>query len=154
MKKRQKVKVCQLLFKLKSINSYQWKWHWLCVPINLYHNYNKHTKILRKRFKLDYWFTRWSYIIISKYKPVAGSSYDLPKKLDRPRNSLINIQNIDDNECFKCCFVRYLNPADHNPEKITKGDRDFAKKIGFKDIKFSVKIRDIHKIEQKQFHWY
>ena len=137
MKKRQKVKVCQLLFKLKCINSYQWKWHWWYVPINLYHNYNKHTKILKKGFRLDYWFTRWSYyyldhtIITSKYKPVAGSSYDLPKKLDRPRNGLINIQNIDDNECFKCCLVRYLNPADHNPEKITKADWDFAKKNWF-----------------------
>ena len=25
----------------------------------------------------------------------------LPKELDHPRKGLINIQNIDDNECFK-----------------------------------------------------
>ena len=41
-------------------------------------------------------------ISISKYNPLAGSSYmKLPKKLDHPRKRLINIQNIDDNECFK-----------------------------------------------------
>ena len=41
-------------------------------------------------------------IIISKYNPLAGSSYiKLPKELDHPRKGLINIQNIDDNECFK-----------------------------------------------------
>ena len=43
-------------------------------------------------------------ISISKYNPLAGSSYiKLPKELDDPRKALINIQNIDDNECFKWC---------------------------------------------------
>ena len=45
-------------------------------------------------------------------------------------------------------MVRYLNLADHNPERITKADKDFAKKLNFKDIKFPAKIRDIHKIEK------
>ena len=27
---------------------------------------------------------------------------------------LINNQNIDDNECFEQCLVRYLHPGDHN----------------------------------------
>ena len=62
---------------------------------------------------------------------------------------LINIQNIDDNECFKWCLVRYLHPADNHPAKIAKADRDFEKKLDFKDIKFLVKIKDIHKIEKK-----
>ena len=65
---------------------------------------------------------------------------------------MINIQKIDDNKCFKWNLVRYLNPADHYPAKITKADKDFAKKLDFKDIKFPVKIRDIHKIEKKEFH--
>ena len=46
-------------------------------------------------------------------------------------------------------MVRYLNPADHHPARITKADKDFAKRLDFKDIKFPVKIRDIHKIEKK-----
>ena len=46
---------------------------------------------------------------------------------------MINIQNIDDNECCKWSLVRYLNPADHHPARITKTDNDFAKKFGFKD---------------------
>ena len=61
---------------------------------------------------------------------------------------MINIQNIDDNECFKWCLVRYLNPADRHSARITKADKDFAKKLDFKDIKFPVKVRDIHKIEK------
>ena len=38
---------------------------------------------------------------------------------------------------------------DHNPKRISKADRDFDKKIDFKDIKFPVKVRHIHKIEKK-----
>ena len=46
-------------------------------------------------------------ISISKYSPLAGSSYiKLPKELNHPRKVLINIQDIDDNECFKWCLVR------------------------------------------------
>ena len=90
-------------------------------------------------------------ISILKYNPLAGSSYiKLPKELNHSRKGLINIQNIDDNDCFKWCLVRYLNPADHNPAGITKADKDFTKKIDFKDIKFPVKTRDIHKIEKKK----
>ena len=39
-----------------------------------------------------------------------------------------------------------------NPRIITKADKDFAKKIDFKDIKSLVKVRDIHKIEKKKIH--
>ena len=62
---------------------------------------------------------------------------------------MVNNQNLGDNECFKWSIVRYLNPADCNLARITKADKEFAKKIDFKDIKFPVKIRDIHKIEKK-----
>ena len=91
-------------------------------------------------------------ISISKYNPLAGSSYiKLLKELDHPRKTLINIQNIDDSECFIWCLVRHLNPSDHKPRRITKAGKDFAKRLDFKDINFPVKIRDIHKIEKKNF---
>ena len=73
-------------------------------------------------------------INISKYNPFAGSSYiNLPKKLDHPRKGLINIQNTDDNECFNWSLVRYLNPADHHPARITKAEKNFAKELDFKE---------------------
>ena len=62
---------------------------------------------------------------------------------------MINIQNIDDDEYFKWSTVRNLNPTDLDPRRTTKTEKDFAKKLDFKDIKFSVKIRDIHKTERK-----
>ena len=45
-------------------------------------------------------------------------------------------------------MVRYLKPADYHPARITKAGKDFAKRLDFKDIKFPVKTRDIHKIEK------
>ena len=46
-------------------------------------------------------------------------------------------------------MVRYLNPADHISRKNRKSDKDFAKRLDFKDIKFPVKVKDIHKIVKK-----
>ena len=65
------------------------------------------------------------------------------------KKKLVNIENIDDNECFKWSLVRYSNPIHCNPARITKADEGFAKKLEFKATKFPVKIRDIHKIEKK-----
>ena len=73
----------------------------------------------------------------------------MPKELHHPIKGLINIQNVGDNECFKWCLVRYLHPVDRNPARIKKADKDFAKRLDFKDIKFPVKIRDNHKIEKQ-----
>ena len=85
-------------------------------------------------------------ISISKYNPLAGSSYiRFPEELDHPRKGLINSQNIDDNECFKWSIVKHLNPGNHHPSRIIKAGRDISKKLNFKDIKF----RDTHKIEKK-----
>ena len=85
-------------------------------------------------------------ISISKYNPLAGSSYTkLPKELDCPRKGLINIQNIDDNERFKWCLVRYLNSADHNPRRISKSNKKFEKRLDLKEMKFPVKIREFPK---------
>ena len=52
-------------------------------------------------------------------------------------NELINIQN-EHNECFRCCLVRYLNPADKNPAKVINIDEEIAKQLIFKDAKFPV----------------
>ena len=46
-------------------------------------------------------------------------------------------------------FGLILNPADHNQIRTTRADKDFGKRLDFKDIKFPVKIRDIYKIEKK-----
>ena len=82
--------------------------------------------------------------------PLAGnSSIKSAEELCHPRKGLINIQNVDANECFKWSLLRYLHPADHHPARITNADKGFAKKFDFKDIKFPVKVRDKNKMERK-----
>ena len=74
-------------------------------------------------------------ISVSKCNPLAGSSYiKLSEELDHRRKGLINIKNINDNECFKWSIVRYLNPSDHHLSRIIKADQDFVKKLDLKDI--------------------
>ena len=64
---------------------------------------------------------------------------------------MINIQNIDDHECLKWwCLIRYLNPKDHNPRKITKADQEFAERIDFKDIKLQSKLETFLKSKTKK----
>ena len=62
---------------------------------------------------------------------------------------MIVFKNTDDNECFKWCLVRCLNSADHNLRRITKTDKDFAKRLHFKDIKVPSKTKNIHKIRNE-----
>ena len=63
---------------------------------------------------------------------------------------MVNIQNMNDNECFQWCIFRYLHPADHHPGRIRKIGEILADELDFKDLKCPVKIKDIHKIEKKK----
>ena len=61
---------------------------------------------------------------------------------------LINLQNKDD-KCFLWCLVRHLNPRKKNPQRITKDDREFAKKLDFSGITFPVTRNQINRIEKQ-----
>ena len=52
------------------------------------------------------------YINIVKYNPLKGSSY-----IRNPAKGLINLQN-KDNQCFRWCHMRHLNPQEIHPERI------------------------------------
>ena len=48
-------------------------------------------------------------------------------------------------------MVRYLYPRDHHAVRTAKADKDIAKRIYFKNTKFPVKIRDIQKIDKRNY---
>ena len=55
------------------------------------------------------------YINVTTYTPLHGLSYiELPTELRNPKKGLINIKNKDD-ECFRWCHIRHLNPQEKNP---------------------------------------
>ena len=60
---------------------------------------------------------------------------------------------MNDNECLKWCIMRYSHPADHHSTRIRKSDEKLAVKLHFEDIKFPVKIEDIHKVKKRNSHW-
>ena len=49
-------------------------------------------------------------------------------------------------------LVRCIHPADHHPARIATADKDFVIKLDFKDTKFAVKIKDIHRILHTHTH--
>ena len=141
-----------LFIQNQSRNNYQWKQHLWCIS-------SIYAKVISSIQKFLGGSSGWIIdsifdhnISISKYNSLAWRIYiKLPKELNHLRKGLINIQNIDDNGCFKWWIVWYLHSVDHNPKRFTKADKEIAKKLDFKDIKFPVKVADFLKIEKKNF---
>ena len=72
----------------------------------------------------------------------------LDKSLQHPMHGLINLQN-KDNECFRWCHIRHLNPQDKDPQRIKKEDRKMVGKLNYEGIEFPVRIKDVSKIEKQ-----
>ena len=89
-------------------------------------------------------------ISISKYNLFAGSGYiKLPKELDHPRKGLINIQNIDDNECLKRSIVRFLNPANHHQQGLQKLIQILLKRLILRTYIFLSKLETFTKSKKR-----
>ena len=89
------------------------------------------------------------FVNIVKYLPLRGNSYvQLPKELRHHNKGLINLKNID-NKCFLWCHVRHLNPRKKDPQRITKSDREFAKRLDYSGITFPVTRNQINRIEKQ-----
>ena len=89
------------------------------------------------------------YLNIVQYEPMKGSSYiELPQELNNPKKGLINLKN-NDNECFRWCHIRYLNPQDVHPERIKKIDKEYINQLDYSGIEFPVTVKQYNKIEKQ-----
>ena len=89
------------------------------------------------------------YINILNYNPLKGSSYiELPQELRNSAKGLINMKN-KDNECFRWCHIRHLNPQDKDPQRIKKTDKQNIEKLDYSSIEFPVTVKQINKIEKQ-----
>ena len=89
------------------------------------------------------------YINIVNYSPLKGSSYiKLPQELRNCAKGLINMKN-KDNECFRWCHIRHLNPQDKDPQRIKKTDKQYIEKLDYSSIEFPVTVKQINKIEKQ-----
>ena len=55
----------------------------------------------------------------------------------------------EDNQCFKWCITRALNPVGSHPERITNDLRKQSEEFDWKDIDFPVTINQISKFERR-----
>ena len=89
------------------------------------------------------------YLNIVKYKPMKGSSYiQLPSELRNSAKGLINMKN-EDNECFRWCHIRHLNPQEKYPQRIKKTDKQYVEKLDYSNIDFPVSVKHYNKIEKQ-----
>ena len=89
------------------------------------------------------------YLNIVKYKPMKGSSYiQLPSELRNSAKGLINMKN-EDNECFRWCHIRHLNPQEKYPQRIKKTDKQYVEKLDYLNIDFPVSVKHYNKIEKQ-----
>ena len=89
------------------------------------------------------------YLNIVSYIPLKGRSYfPLPGESRNSKRGLINLQN-DDNECFRWCHVRHINPDKKDPQRITQKDRKIAQTLDYTGVTFPVTIKDMGRIEKQ-----
>ena len=89
------------------------------------------------------------YLNIVTYQPMKGSSYiELPPQLRNNAKGLINMKN-EDNECFRWCHIRHLNPQDNHPQRIKKSDKAYVDKLNYTGIEFPVSTKQYNKIEKQ-----
>ena len=82
----------------------------------------------------------------AKWDPLnAGSYIDLPANL-KNKKAIINMKN-QDNECFKWCVLRALNPKNTNPDRIDKDLKSKQDTLNMEGIKYPVSFRDIDRFE-------
>ena len=84
----------------------------------------------------------------TRWDPInAGSYIDLPKAL-KNKTAIINMKNQDE-ECFKWCVLRALNPKDNHPERIDNDLKSKQDTINMKGIRYPVNFRDIDRFESQ-----
>ena len=89
------------------------------------------------------------YLNVTLYKPLNSSSYiKLPAKLGNSRKGLINLKN-EDNECFRWCHIRHLNPQMKDPQRIKKDDKKKVNELNYDGVEFPVSQRHYNKVEKQ-----
>ena len=59
---------------------------------------------------------------------------------------MINVKN-KDNECFRWCHIRHLNPQKKDPQRIKKEDKRLIGELNYEGIEFPVSQKEYNKIE-------
>lgn len=86
---------------------------------------------------------------VNKYRPLKGGSYlPLPEKVQNSIKGLINMKNLNDDECFWWCHLAFKFPAKKKPQRITKY-KEHIDKLDYSGDSFTVKMKDVPRIERQ-----
>ena len=89
------------------------------------------------------------YINVTTYKPLHGSNYiELPIELQNSAKGLINVKNKDD-QCFRWCHIRHLNPQKKDPQRIKKENKQLIEGLNYEGIDFPVSQKHYNKVEKQ-----
>ena len=95
--------------------------------------------VFQQIIRLEIHFANW--------QPLGGSSYiPLPAKI-KNKKGVINLKN-EDNQCFKWCIVRALNPVEKTSERITRELKDQSKRLDWSGLNFPVDLKQIKIFEK------
>ena len=86
----------------------------------------------------------------AEFKPMKGSSYvELPDWIKK-KKAVINILNKTDNECFKWCITRAMNPIGKRKKEnlITKKLREKSNLFDWTGVNFPTSFEDISRFEK------
>ena len=87
-------------------------------------------------------------ILTVPYEPLRGSKYiELPDYIAKKR-AVVNIKN-NDEDCFKWCILRGLNPTNENPNRVDTKLKTAVDSINMEGISTPTKIEDIAKFERQ-----
>ena len=89
------------------------------------------------------------YINVTLYKLLNGSSYiELPTELRNSKKGLINMKN-EDEECFRWCHIRHLNPQIKYPERFKKEDKKMINELNYDEVDFPLSQKHYNKVEKQ-----
>ena len=84
----------------------------------------------------------------TKWEPLYGGSYMPLDPYLTNKKALINMKN-EDEECFKWCVLRALNPKDEHAERIDKDLKSKQDSINMDGIRYPVNFRAIDRFEKQ-----
>lgn len=86
-------------------------------------------------------------VYVSKFAPIAGSTYIALPPVLRKKHAIINVQN-DDNKCFQHAILSALYPVKKNAQRVEHYEKHIHKH-NFNCVKYPVDVRDITKFEER-----
>ena len=99
---------------------------------------------------IDKWVSEGSGWVIDRIDShyINISYIELPTELRNSKKGLINMKNKDE-ECFRWCHIRHLNPQTKHPERIKKEDKNMINELNYDGIDFPLSQKHYNKVEKQ-----